>query len=249
MEITFTNRPQASEDMQITFTNNPLTNMFQITFKNRPAPANILDINFPNTSLSSMLELSDIGEMEMPRTPMSPLDYESENTTKQIVYATPYSSQRTFVDAPDEDMEKLNPTGAEEELPPRDISGWRWGLVVFAILSSTFLFALDNTIVADVQPVIVEHFNEVSKLSWLSVAFLMGSAATNLVWGKVYGQLYASLPKYICSNAKMSSSNGKWTYILCFLLFEVGSAVCGSAPSMNALIIGRAICGVSGSGV
>ena len=120
----------------------------------------------------------------------------------------------------------------EEEKPPRDIGGWQWALVVFSILSSTFLFALDNTIVADVQPVIVTHFNSVGKLTWLSVAFLIGAAATNLVWGKIFGQF-----------------NAKWTYIFCVFLFEVGSAVCGAAPTMDALIIGRAICGVGGSGM
>jgi MFS family permease len=119
----------------------------------------------------------------------------------------------------------------EAEVPPRDITGWKWITVVLAILSSTFLFALDNTIVADVQPVIVEHFNSVSQLSWLSVAFLLGAAATNLVWGKIFGQF-----------------NAKWTYIFCVALFEVGSAICGAAPTMNALIVGRAICGVGGSG-
>ncbi|KAH7395407.1 hypothetical protein BKA64DRAFT_577450, partial [Cadophora sp. MPI-SDFR-AT-0126] len=38
-------------------------------------------------------------------------------------------------------------------------------------------------------------------------------------------------------------------YILYIILFELGSAICGAAPSMDALIIGRAICGVSGSGI
>lgn len=32
-------------------------------------------------------------------------------------------------------------------------------------------------------------------------------------------------------------------------IFEVGSAVCGSAPNMNALIVGRAICGIGGAGM
>ncbi|KAH7418691.1 major facilitator superfamily domain-containing protein [Cadophora sp. MPI-SDFR-AT-0126] len=119
-----------------------------------------------------------------------------------------------------------------EELPPRDITGWKWAVVVLSILSSTFLFALDNTIVADIQPVIVLHFNDVKNLTWLSVAFLIGAAATNLVWGKVFGQF-----------------NAKWTYILCVVLFELGSAICGAAPSMDALIIGRAVCGIGGSGM
>ena len=43
--------------------------------------------------------------------------------------------------------------------------------------------------------------------------------------------------------------NAKWTYILCVVLFELGSAICGAALSMDALIIGRAICGVASSGI
>ncbi len=70
----------------------------------------------------------------------------------------------------------------EEQKPPRDVKGFIWGLVVVSILSSTFLFALDNTIVADVQPAIILQFNDIGKLPWLSVAFLLGAAGTNLVW-------------------------------------------------------------------
>ncbi|PKX88643.1 putative MFS drug efflux transporter [Aspergillus novofumigatus IBT 16806] len=120
----------------------------------------------------------------------------------------------------------------DSKSPPREITGWKWFLVVLSIYSSQFLFALDNTIVANVQPVIVGHFNSVEKLPWISVAFLIGAAGTNLIWGKVFAQF-----------------NAKWTYILSVFVFEVGSAVCGAAPNMNALIIGRAICGVSGSGM
>jgi MFS family permease len=120
----------------------------------------------------------------------------------------------------------------QPEAPPRDMPAWKWTIVIAAIYSSQFLFALDNTIVANVQPAIVEEFNAVQKLTWLSVAFLISAASTNLVWGKVYGQF-----------------NAKWTYTLSVLVFEVGSAVCGAAPNVNAFIIGRAICGVSGAGM
>lgn len=41
----------------------------------------------------------------------------------------------------------------------------------------------------------------------------------------------------------------KWLYIYCVLGFEIGSAVCGAAPSLNALIIGRAIAGLGGAGM
>ena len=41
----------------------------------------------------------------------------------------------------------------------------------------------------------------------------------------------------------------KWFYIAMVLLFEVGSALCGGAPNMNALIIGRVIAGLGATGI
>jgi MFS family permease len=135
----------------------------------------------------------------------------------------------TFMDEIDAKKGEPKPI---KELPLRDINGLQWALVVCSILSSTFLFALDNTIVAGIQPIIGTHFNAVGKLNWLGIAFLIGAAPTNLVWGRIYKQF-----------------NAKWTYILCVTLFEVGSATCGAAPSIGVLIIGRVICGLGGSGM
>jgi len=45
-----------------------------------------------------------------------------------------------------------------------------------------------------------------------------------------------------------SNFDAKAIYLICVVLFDVGSAVCGAAPNINALIIGRAICGLGGSG-
>jgi len=41
----------------------------------------------------------------------------------------------------------------------------------------------------------------------------------------------------------------KWIFIGSIVLFEIGSAVCGAAPSSNALIVGRAISGLGGAGM
>ena len=65
---------------------------------------------------------------------------------------------------------------------PKTPSGPVWVIVVLSILSSTFLFALDNTVVADIQPRIIESFNEIQKLPWISVAFALGGVSVNLVW-------------------------------------------------------------------
>ena len=50
--------------------------------------------------------------------------------------------------------------------------------------------------------------------------------------GRIYGQF-----------------NPKWVYVLCVVIFEVGSAICGAAPNMDALIIGRALGGLGGGGM
>ncbi|CAI7614018.1 unnamed protein product [Penicillium discolor] len=121
---------------------------------------------------------------------------------------------------------------SEFELPPRDIQKWKWIAVVLAILSSIFLFALDNTITANIQAEIVRDFQAVNKLSWISVGLVMSASEIVLLWGKIFFQF-----------------NTKWTYIISVAIFEIGSAVCGSAPNMDALIVGRVLCGIGGSGL
>ena len=116
--------------------------------------------------------------------------------------------------------------------PPREIHGLKWACAVLSVLASTFLFALDNTIVADIQPAIIENFGEVNKLPWLAVAFLVAAAGTNLVWGKMYAQFDAKI-----------------LYLFSVFLFEAGSAICGAANIMDALIFGRALCGFGGVGM
>lgn len=41
----------------------------------------------------------------------------------------------------------------------------------------------------------------------------------------------------------------KWSFLMSMLIFEVGSLICGVAPSSETLIIGRAIAGLGGSGL
>jgi MFS family permease len=43
--------------------------------------------------------------------------------------------------------------------------------------------------------------------------------------------------------------DAKFLYIGASVIFEVGSAVCGAAPNMDVMIVGRAIAGLGASGV
>ena len=107
--------------------------------------------------------------------------------------AFPDSSNASTQPKPGSDVASINiePDGdvAYEKAPPghqseqvRKITGIKWVLVVLSILSSTFLFALDNTVVADVEPKIVERFGQIQKLPWLPIAFLVAAVSTNLIW-------------------------------------------------------------------
>lgn len=41
----------------------------------------------------------------------------------------------------------------------------------------------------------------------------------------------------------------KWVFLTAIVIFEVGSTVCGAAPTSEALIIGRAVAGMGASGI
>ncbi|PLB35610.1 MFS general substrate transporter [Aspergillus candidus] len=121
---------------------------------------------------------------------------------------------------------------ADPDSSPRQLHGPLWFLVVISILSSIFLYSLDNTVVADITPSAVNRFGDVVKLPWLSVGFLLGGAAVVLPFGRFYGLLDA-----------------KWLYIISSIVFNVGSALCGAAPNMDSLIVGRVLAGMGGNGM
>ncbi|KAI9874726.1 MAG: hypothetical protein M1830_009348 [Pleopsidium flavum] len=120
----------------------------------------------------------------------------------------------------------------QEPEEKRRMTGWKWVLVAIAINSGSFLYGLDNTIVADIQAAVVENFHEPGKLAWIGSAFPLGSVVFILPIGKAYGMF-----------------DVKWLWLGSIVLFEVGSAICGGAPNMNALIVGRVIAGAGGAGM
>lgn len=130
--------------------------------------------------------------------------------------------------------EKTSENSSEDLVKPqeRSIRGFRWFLVCFAIFSANLLFGLDNTIAADIQGAVSDAFHDTERLGWLGVGFTLGSAAGILPLGKAYGIF-----------------DNKWVFISCLLNFSAASALCGAAPTMNALIVGRVWAGFGGAGM
>ncbi|KAF4494557.1 ABC transporter [Fusarium agapanthi] len=148
----------------------------------------------------------------------------SDQSTEKPADAAP-RSPHTPGDLAGSSGASLNETGQ------RSIRGWKWAVAYAAMLSTTLLFAIDNTIVANIQPSIIKDFGHLELMSWIGTGFALGTMFI-LLWGKVYGVF-----------------NIKWVYIFNIFLFEAGSAVCGAAPNIQALIIGRVIAGIGGSGM
>lgn len=48
------------------------------------------------------------------------------------------------------------------------------------MLSSIFLFSLDNTVLADLVPVIVNQFHRVDQIAWLSVGYVAFTCTVTL---------------------------------------------------------------------
>jgi MFS family permease len=120
----------------------------------------------------------------------------------------------------------------KQKVKERQIHGVRWLVICVALYVSCILYGLDTTIAADVQGSVIERFGHVEQLAWAGAGFPLGSVCVFLPLGNLY-----------------NAFNIKWVFFATVVLFEVGPALCGAAPTMSTLIVGRVIAGVGGSGI
>jgi MFS family permease len=154
------------------------------------------------------------------------------------------------------DINQLPPHDLNQSSTGRSIQGTRWFLVCLAIFSCNLLYGLDNTIVADIQAAVIDTFGDVPKLGWLGFGFPLGSIAVilpmcvkssswqkgNLSHETVWADRFPRGKSYAMFDTK-------WLYFFSLTMFAAGSALCGGAPSMDALIIGRVWAGAGGAGM
>ena len=145
--------------------------------------------------------------------------------------ALPDAVDTTAVDTADEpaDLRPVNTAASEDGEYP---SGLKLGLLLASVFISMFLVALDRLIIATAIPQITDDFHSVEDIGWYGSSYLLATCALQLMSGKAY--MYWSI---------------KTVFLSAVLLFEIGSAVCGAAPSSVAFIIGRAISGVGAAGI
>ena len=130
--------------------------------------------------------------------------------------------------APGETEKKAEDGTPEEEAEDESkyLSGAKLIILSLGLCLTTFVIALDNTIIATAIPKITTVFNSLEDVAWYGSSYLLTTCSLQPSFGKVYTYF-----------------DVKWTYLAALLIFEVGSIICAAATSSAMFIIGRAVAG------
>ncbi|TLS22280.1 uncharacterized protein PpBr36_09955 [Pyricularia pennisetigena] len=120
----------------------------------------------------------------------------------------------------------------EEDDESRYPSGLQLALITLSLFVAIFLVAISQLVIATAIPTISDSFQSFADISWYSIGEQVTAVAVLLPFGRAYTLLSI-----------------KWTFVTSVNVYLLGSAICGSAPSSIALIIGRMIQGVGMAGV
>ncbi|MHB1326318.1 MAG: MDR family MFS transporter [Thermoleophilia bacterium] len=105
-------------------------------------------------------------------------------------------------------------------------------IVMAGVMLAMLLAALDQTIVATALPKIVRDLNGFSHFSWVFTAYMLSSAVTVPIYGKL-SDIYGRRGFYLAGIA----------------FFLIGSILCGLSHSMTQLIIFRGLQGIGGGAI
>jgi EmrB/QacA subfamily drug resistance transporter len=200
-------------------------------FNRKSAPAGTVDIP---SSADTENKQPKTTKNEDPETQaaLSESSQETETGEKPVI-----NDSHSVSNAQDEkDKTALEKEAEAEEATEQDQSeyptGMKLAVIIAALALAVFLMALDNTIIATAIPKITDHFNSLTDVGWYGSSYLLTTCALQLFFGKLY-----------------TFFKIKTVFLTAIFIFEVGSAVCGSAPTSKALIVGRSVAGVGSAGI
>ncbi|KAE8365531.1 MFS general substrate transporter [Aspergillus caelatus] len=113
-----------------------------------------------------------------------------------------------------------------------DVTNAKVVLVVAALTATSFLVMLDMSILPTAIPQITTEFHSLGDIGWFGSAYLLASSTMQPLTGKLY--LRFGL---------------KYTFLTFLTVFELGSLLCGIAPSTKLFILARAVAGLGASGL
>ncbi|OAK95148.1 MFS general substrate transporter [Phaeosphaeriaceae sp. SRC1lsM3a] len=115
---------------------------------------------------------------------------------------------------------------AEPEDESGYLSGFKLGILTLGLCLTTFVIALDNTIIATAIPNITTVFDSLGDVGWYGSSYLLTTTSLQPSFGKIYTYF-----------------DVKYTYLFAVVIFEVGSIICAAATSSPMFIVGRAVAG------
>ncbi|KAJ5133657.1 MFS multidrug transporter [Penicillium atrosanguineum] len=133
---------------------------------------------------------------------------------------------------PQEDNTVLQHMDQTEGGKPQWLQGSTLIIIMVALTIVSYLMLLDVSVVSTALPAITNEFNSLPDLGWYGAAYQLSNAALQPLSGKIYTHF-----------------TPKWTLLIYFFVFEVGSLICALATSSNMLIVGRTIAGMGNSGI
>jgi MFS family permease len=160
------------------------------------------------------------------------LDYEVKSIAQNVSDDSVNSAKRDQHSTSEDIQEKQD---SVEALPdgnePEYATGFRLFLIMFTIIMSTILTALEIGIISTAIPAITDEYHRIDDIGWYgSVTFLLAGPSAPL-WGKLY--------KFL---------NVKWVFLASLAIYLIGSILAAAAPNSTSVIVGRAIQGMGGSG-
>jgi MFS family permease len=119
------------------------------------------------------------------------------------------------------------------------------------VTALVFLAAMDGTVVATLLTPIGSDFNRSHQATYVATSYLLAMCCFNPIYGRlsdILGRKAAILlAMFLFSELHPLLSTFSVSNQFTFLA-ATGTAICGTAPSMNILIAGRAIAGMGGGG-
>ncbi|KAJ5852271.1 efflux pump fus6 [Penicillium soppii] len=119
-----------------------------------------------------------------------------------------------------------------EGLVPSKRKPWRFWAVFPALCMTTFLSALDTSILSTALPTIALDIGAGESYMWITNSYILSSTVVLPLFGQmanIFGR--------------------RWLMIISVVIFAMGSAMAGAANNTSLIIVGRTIQGVGGGGI
>ncbi|KAF9694124.1 hypothetical protein EKO04_007850 [Ascochyta lentis] len=129
------------------------------------------------------------------------------------------------------------------------LTGLKLAIVLGSLTLVSFLVLLDMSILGTAIPQITTEFNALADVGWYIGAYNLAAYVASASVDRSSKTDMASATFQPLSGKLYTNFSNKYTYLTFTLLFELGSLVCGLAPSSSTFISGRLIAGLGAAGL